>query len=137
MTPATLQATAVRCGATPAESRYVVAFAVLESSCRNVKPYWDVRQTSYGYFAFGRARWVESGGASRTWGTAPTDEQVRVMLRAIRRYHRQAVKRGYAPESVAYLRALARQHNNGSIGRNAETRYTVRYRAAVRRNTGR
>lgn len=86
------------------------AHGMAESGGKNPKPYWDRKQSSWGRYSFGRARWTECGGRADDWGRAPLAEQHRVMRQALKRYMRNCPDGATVDEQVIWT---ANAHNLG------------------------
>ena len=105
----------------------LMAFAQVESSNRNLAPYWDKGGLAFGFYGFHEARWVELGGDPAKFGHATRLEQDAVMVAAIHRYLRSK------PAGVDALVWVGNYHNRGS-GKTNETVYTRKLRTAFRSN---
>lgn len=127
----TLILTTTLLATTPDADRLLRAFAMAESTNRNLPPKWDRTQYSWGVYQFGRDRWAECGGKPDDWGRAGRAEQERVMRRAIERYTAAGRKRGH--KGRALFNWIARSHNGGPSPK--PNAYTKRLRAAY--ETGR
>lgn len=94
------------------------AHAMQESGNTNPPPYWDRKQKSWGRYAFGVARWTESGGNRSQWGKADVAEQDRIMRNALRRYLRNVPDGSSVEDAVVWS---ANWHNigHGSLKRTA------------------
>lgn len=86
------------------------AHGMTESGNTNPPPYQDRRQKSWGRYAFGVARWTESGGKRVDWGRATVAEQDRVMRSALRRYLRNVPDDSTVEDAVIWT---ANFHNRG------------------------
>jgi hypothetical protein len=101
------------------------AFAEVESGNRNLPPRWDVRQRSWGYYQFGRARWIEVGGKPGRWGIADKEEQDCVMLMALLKYLKNI------PPGTDVLTWMGRHHNTGH-GEMTDSLYTLKLKSGYR-----
>ena len=106
----------------------LMAFAQVESSNRNLAPYWDKGGLAFGFYGFHEARWVELGGDPAKFGHATRLEQDRVMVAAIHRYLR------FKPADVDALTWMGNAHNAGH-GRTNETKYVRNLKRAYETHT--
>lgn len=109
------------------QPREIVAFAMVESSLRNLPPYLDGQTQAFGLYGFHLARWRECGKRREDWGRADAVMQTRVMVQSLTRYYRSA-KRAKAPDRLQWA---AHFHNAGH-GESVETAYTAKLRRALR-----
>ena len=108
----------------------VVAFAMKESSGRNLKPYQDGEEQAWGIYAFHESRWQEGGGKASEWGKASALRQTQVMVNCLNRYMASA-KRNRAKSRIAWA---ANYHNRGH-GSDTVTPY-VRQLTAILKDIG-
>lgn len=102
--------------------RLLHAHGMAESSGTNPPPYWDRKQSSWGRYSFGRARWTECGGRADDWGKASIAEQHRVMRQALKRYMRNCPDGATVEEQVIWT---ANAHNLGH-GSMKRTRHSMK-----------
>ena len=100
----------------------LLAFAMVESSNRDLPPYRDGKTKAFGYYAFHLDRWQQFDGKKSDWGKASAAEQDRVMTKFIVWGLKQAEKK-----KADTIRFVATYHNNGHYV-NAETKYTIKIR---------
>ncbi len=110
-----------------ANPQIVDAFAAVESSHRNLSPYDDCGSLAFGWFGFHKNRWQEFCKVKSSFGYAPTEQQVRVLILELDHACKLADKKGIKD----YLLACATYHNNGHISKK-DTEYVRKIRKTNR-----
>ena len=88
----------------------IVAFALKESSGRNLPPYQDGKSKAFGFFGFHESRWIDGGGRASEWGTASPARQFEVFTKCLNRYLADA-DRHHAKSRLTWVAVF---HNSGT-----------------------